>query len=203
MIAYLTTTGRPIDEADRQRLVNTLWALEQQAKLPPFRLVTSPPPPPPPPPPVPQAAAAPPLRRRRLRPRPQRRPRRSTAGSRSTPGAAGTRGTTSPADTAGTHRPAAGLSQAVTWCTKHHRQSSSGSADCMTGWVVSRKCAVACRPTDESQHAMFWHSRQIRSETHGETLVHAPLTDRRRLLLDLLDRPRLQVLARGAGTPHP
>jgi len=62
MIAYLTTTGRPIDEADRQRLVNTLWALEQQAKLPPFRLVTSPPPPPPPPPPVPQAAppAAPP-----------------------------------------------------------------------------------------------------------------------------------------------
>ena len=46
MIAYLTTTGRPIDEADRQRLVNTLWALEQQAKLPPFRLVTSPPPPP-------------------------------------------------------------------------------------------------------------------------------------------------------------
>jgi len=59
MIAYLTTTGRPIDEADRQRLVNTLWALEQQAKLPPFRLVTSPPPPPPPPPPVPQAAPPP------------------------------------------------------------------------------------------------------------------------------------------------
>ena len=56
MIAYLTTTGRPIDEADRQRLVNTLWALEQQAKLPPFRLVTSPPPPPPPPPPAPPAA---------------------------------------------------------------------------------------------------------------------------------------------------
>jgi hypothetical protein len=69
MIAYLTTTGRPIDEADRQRLVNTLWALEQQAKLPPFRLVTSPPPPPPvpqaappaaPPPPAPTAPAAPP-----------------------------------------------------------------------------------------------------------------------------------------------
>ncbi len=60
MIAYLTTTGRPIDEADRQRLVNTLWALEQQAKLPPFRLVTSPPPPPPPPPPAPVVPAAPP-----------------------------------------------------------------------------------------------------------------------------------------------
>jgi hypothetical protein len=59
MIAYLTTTGRPIDEADRQRLVNALWALEQQAKLPPFRLVTSPPPPPPPPPPAPAAPAAP------------------------------------------------------------------------------------------------------------------------------------------------
>ena len=70
MIAYLTTTGRPIDEADRQRLVNTLWALEQQAKLPPFRLVTSPPPPPPPPrgPAAPPAPAPP--RRRRLRPRP-------------------------------------------------------------------------------------------------------------------------------------
>ena len=72
MIAYLTTTGRPIDEADRQRLVNTLWALEQQAKLPPFRLVTSPPPPPPPPPSGP--AAPPPLR-----PRPQRRARSTPA----------------------------------------------------------------------------------------------------------------------------
>ena len=46
MLAYLTTTGRPIDEADRQRLINTLWAIEQQGKLPAFRLVTSPPPPP-------------------------------------------------------------------------------------------------------------------------------------------------------------
>ena len=165
MIAYLTTTGRPIDEADRQRLVNTLWALEQQAKLPPFRLVTSPPPPPPPPPPVPQAAP-PPLPAAGSGRARSAAGTRSTSGSRSTPGAAGTRGTARPADTAGTHRPAAGLSQAVTWCTKHHRQSSSGSADCMTGWVVSRKCAVACRPTDESQHAMFWHSRQIRSETH-------------------------------------
>ena len=57
MLAYLTTTGRPIDEADRQRLINTLWAIEQQGKLPAFRLVTSPPPPPPPPP-VPQQPAA-------------------------------------------------------------------------------------------------------------------------------------------------
>ncbi len=47
MLAYLTTTGRPIDDADRQRLLNTLWAIEQQGKLPPFRLVTSPPPAPP------------------------------------------------------------------------------------------------------------------------------------------------------------
>ena len=60
MLAYLTTTGRPIDEADRQRLVNTIWALEQQRKLPAFRLVTSPPPPPPPAPPTPQAAPPPP-----------------------------------------------------------------------------------------------------------------------------------------------
>ena len=57
MLAYLTATSRPIDEADRQRVVNTLWAIEQQGKLPAFRLVTSPPPPPPPPPPVPQAPA--------------------------------------------------------------------------------------------------------------------------------------------------
>jgi hypothetical protein len=66
MLAYLTTTGRPIDEADRQRLVNTLWAIEQQGKLPAFRLVTSPPPTPPPPPPVaqppvPQAPAPAPM----------------------------------------------------------------------------------------------------------------------------------------------
>ena len=91
MIAYLTTTGRPIDEADRQRLVNTLWALEQQAKLPPFRLVTSPPasaasPPPP----------APPLRRRRPAAPAAPPARRSASGSRSTPGATGTRGTTAP-----------------------------------------------------------------------------------------------------------
>jgi hypothetical protein len=44
MLAYLTTTGRPIDEADRQRLVTALWTLEQQGRLAPFRLVTSPPP---------------------------------------------------------------------------------------------------------------------------------------------------------------
>lgn len=44
MLAYLTTTGRPIDEADRQRLVNAIWALEQQGRLPAFRLVTAPPP---------------------------------------------------------------------------------------------------------------------------------------------------------------
>ena len=58
MLAYLATTGRPIDEADRQRLVSAIWAIEQQGKLPPFRLVTSPPPPPPPPPP--QAPPPPP-----------------------------------------------------------------------------------------------------------------------------------------------
>ena len=59
MIAYLTATGRPIDEADRQRLINGLWAIEQGGKLPPFRLVT-PPPPPPPMPAAPPASAAPP-----------------------------------------------------------------------------------------------------------------------------------------------
>ena len=57
MLAYLTATGRPIDEADRQRVVNTLWAIEQQGKMPAFRLLTSPPPPPPPPPPVPHEPA--------------------------------------------------------------------------------------------------------------------------------------------------
>jgi outer membrane biosynthesis protein TonB len=57
MLAYLTTTGRPIDEADRQRLLNTLWAIEQQGKLPAFRLATAVPPPPPP---QPQAAPPPP-----------------------------------------------------------------------------------------------------------------------------------------------
>jgi hypothetical protein len=59
MIAYLTATGRPIDEADRQRLINGLWAIEQSGKLPAFRLVTPPPPAPPPPPPMPAAPPAP------------------------------------------------------------------------------------------------------------------------------------------------
>jgi hypothetical protein len=60
MIAYLTATGRPIDEADRQRLINGLWAIEQGGKLPAFRLVTPPPPPPPPMPAAPPVPAAPP-----------------------------------------------------------------------------------------------------------------------------------------------
>ena len=55
MIAYLTATGRPIDEADRQRLINQLWATEQSGRLPAFRLLT-PPPPPAPVPPVPPVA---------------------------------------------------------------------------------------------------------------------------------------------------
>ena len=173
MLAYLTTTGRPIDEADRQRLVNTLWAIEQQGKLPAFRLVTSPPPPPPPPPPVPQSRSSPPRLQLRLRPRPQRRQhQRHLRLPQHPPEPLGTRGTARRPDTVAEPPPAeaptdqpSGLSQAVTWCTKHHRQSSSGSADCMTGWVVSRKCAVACRITDESQQPMFPHSRQIRSET--------------------------------------
>jgi hypothetical protein len=57
MIAYLTATGRPIDEADRQRLINQLWSTEQAGRLPAFRLLT---PPPAPPPPVPPVQAAPP-----------------------------------------------------------------------------------------------------------------------------------------------
>lgn len=48
MLAYLSTTGRPIDEADRQRLVSALWSLEQQGRLPAFRLTTYPAAPPPP-----------------------------------------------------------------------------------------------------------------------------------------------------------
>jgi len=46
MIAYLTATGRPIDEADRQRLINQLWSTEQAGRLPAFRLLTPPPAPP-------------------------------------------------------------------------------------------------------------------------------------------------------------
>jgi len=59
MIAYLTATGRPIDEADRQRLINGLWAMEQGGRLPAFRLVTPPPPQPPQQPVPPTAPAAP------------------------------------------------------------------------------------------------------------------------------------------------
>ena len=91
MLAYLTTTGRPIDEADRQRLINTLWSIEQQGKLPAFRLVTSPPPPPPPPPPAPapmgQAAPPPPPRPARACARRVRR-RAASATTRTSGGAA-------------------------------------------------------------------------------------------------------------------
>lgn len=59
MIAYLTATGRPIDEADRQRLISQLWETEQSGRLPAFRLVTPHPPPPPPHPAVPPAATPP------------------------------------------------------------------------------------------------------------------------------------------------
>jgi hypothetical protein len=59
MIAYLTATGRPIDEADRQRLINGLWAMEQGGRLPAFRLVTPPPPAMPVAPTVPVAPAEP------------------------------------------------------------------------------------------------------------------------------------------------
>ncbi len=181
MLAYLTATGRPIDEADRQRVVNTLWAIEQQGKLPAFRLVTSPPPPPPPPPPVPrrrrrcppppmpqQAAPAP---RRRAAPppappqpaAPPAPPEPATPADAAAGGPARRRATARRGEAPGLRSDAR---QAVTWCTKHQRQSSSGSADCMTGCWVSRKCPVACRITEESQQPMFPHSRQIRSETH-------------------------------------
>jgi hypothetical protein len=60
MIAYLTATGRPIDEADRQRLINQLWSTEQAGRLPAFRLLTPPPAPPRPVPPVQTAPPPPP-----------------------------------------------------------------------------------------------------------------------------------------------
>ena len=33
MLAYLIATNRPIDEADRQRLVSGIWGIEQAGKL--------------------------------------------------------------------------------------------------------------------------------------------------------------------------
>ena len=57
------------------------------------------------------------------------------------------------------------IAQAVLWCTKHQRQSSPGSADSITGCVVSWKCLVACCATEESQQPTLPHSRHCRSET--------------------------------------
>ena len=53
----------------------------------------------------------------------------------------------------------------MTWCTKHQRQCSPGSADCITGWAVSRKWAVACWAGEESQQARWPHSRHWRNAT--------------------------------------
>ena len=56
---------------------------------------------------------------------------------------------------------------AVRWCTKHQRQSSSGSADSMTGCVESRGSGrVACCMGDESQQATLPQARHCRSATH-------------------------------------
>ena len=46
--------------------------------------------------------------------------------------------------------------------TKHHAQSSPGSAERMSGWPLSRKWAVACRFGDSSQQPMLPQARHIR-----------------------------------------
>ena len=198
MLAYLTTTGRPIDEADRQRLVNRLWALEQQGTLPAFRLVT-----------LRRRPRRRPRRRcrsrrprsrprRRLRPR-RRRPadRRASGAARARPRATAryrrrlpapaaahprpaeppappTRRRTPPAPAESRARSPGTLTTGGTGSTAVRRSGGArsttaspraGSADCITGWVVSRKCAVACRITEESQQPMLPQSRHCRSDT--------------------------------------
>lgn len=55
MLAYLEATGRPVHQADRERLLAGLSELEAAGSMPAFQLQSSPPPPPgaagPPPPP--------------------------------------------------------------------------------------------------------------------------------------------------------
>ena len=68
MLAYLEATGRPITEADRERIMQTLQDMEARGAMPPFALQTSATPPggtvPPPPggtvPPPPRGGATPP-----------------------------------------------------------------------------------------------------------------------------------------------
>ena len=68
---------------------------------------------------------------------------------------------------------------AVRWCTKHQRQSSPGSADCMTGCAVSRKCAVACRCGEESQQPT-WPQLEARAQVHpGRALARRSPRTRR------------------------
>ena len=52
MLTFLQETGRTIDVADRERLLNGLKAAEAAGSIAAFTLVTGPPPPPPPPPPA-------------------------------------------------------------------------------------------------------------------------------------------------------
>lgn len=49
LLAYLEATGRPVEEADRTRLLDGLRSMESQGQLPSFALTTAVPPPPPPP----------------------------------------------------------------------------------------------------------------------------------------------------------
>src|SRR5205085_11250494 len=55
----------------------------------------------------------------------------------------------------------------------HQRQDSPGSAERITSWPDSWKCAVACLSGEESQQATFpqtRHSRRCRSEEHTSEL---------------------------------
>ena len=100
---------------------------------------------------------------------------------------------------------------AVLWCTKHQRQSSPGSADCMTGCVVSRKCAarvlvrggvaaadlaaVEADPQRDPRSPLSTHAWQTsspatsttgRSSRSGQVLTGLPEPTRRAQLVALL-----------------
>ena len=73
---------------------------------------------------------------------------------------------TSPPPGSPKHRPQAAIYPSNS-STKHHRQDSPGSADCITGCPVRSKCTLACLGGDESQQPTWPQVRQTRRCTHG------------------------------------
>ena len=62
--------------------------------------------------------------------------------------------------------PRTGRPDSITSSTKHQPHASPGWTDRISGWPLSRACALACRLGEESQQPTWPHPRQIRRWHH-------------------------------------